>query len=51
MPSKMVWLTLVAPTTTKEMDSREKDCMKAKSYLIKNGHWYYPPNSYQAPTK
>ena len=43
MLSKMVWHDPVAPMTTEEIDSREKDWMQAKSYPMGTGHWYYPP--------
>ena len=34
-----------------EIDYREKDWVQAQSYKVGTGHEYYPPNSYQAPTK
>ena len=37
--------------TMVEKDSRAKDWMQAMSYLVGTGHWYYPPNSYQATSE
>ena len=50
MLSKMVCQGMVASMTTEEINSRENDCIQAKSYRG-NGHWFYPPNSYQGSTK